>query len=189
LKPIKAKLFSPILFVSSSAASAVSINSTLTFNGSAFPELASFATLYDEARCMNFILHYQPLVSTITAGAAAYTSLALAVEFDPSVSGPSNVMGALESTHNTGPLFLSQGTLSGGGMSPSVQPYRRLRGKFPGPLAPITVSDCPGNAWFALDVTAPVVAVLNGYVDALSAAGVVTVFYFWELECEFRMRT
>jgi hypothetical protein len=188
LQPIKAKLLSSIQFVSSAAASALSINAAVVCNTSTFPELSTFAALYDEVSVKNIKLHYQPFVSTVSAG-VGYTTGALALEFDPSVGGPAAVQAVLESSHSVGPLFLSQGTANGGANYPSCLHYRTLAAKMPGPLAPIVSSDSPGSAWFTLDVTPPTLAVINGYWDALGASGIVTMFYFVELQCEFRMRT
>jgi len=117
--------------------------------------------------------------------------MALALEFDPSVGGPATVAAVLESSHTTGPLFLSQGptTIGGGGMMPSVHPYRVLSAKSPPPLAPVVGSDAVGSAWFTVDVTPPTLAVLNGFANALGTTGVTTLFYYWALDCEFRMRT
>jgi hypothetical protein len=193
LKPIKVKLFSNQTRINSSLASALSINVAITASSAQFSEFSSFQTLYDECRVMNIKVHYSPLIliPATSVGGNGFFS-AYAVEFDPSISGPSSVALVLESQHNTGPLTTyapASTALTTPGQFPSTHKFYQLSAKTPGPLAPIVASDCPGSAWFAVDVTAPVVGVLNGYQSAMGTGGQSTFDYLLELDVEFRMRT
>jgi hypothetical protein len=192
LKPIKVSLWSIQGAASSGAASALSLNSALTFNSSTFPELSSFSQIYDEVRILRARLHYHPFVQTL----ATVTTLsdnctftgAYAIEFDPSISGPSSINQVQESTYSSPVLFVTAYGLNSAG-SPSIVPYRTLDAPLPPPMAAIVASDCVGRAWFTVDVTPPVVCVMNGYHSALTTTGVTGLLYYWELECEFKMRT
>jgi len=193
LKPIKVKLWGAPSNIISSAATALSINTVFTFNTSNFPELSSFAGIYDQARVMGVHWNFMPFFQTTSSSLnQQFFESAYAIEFDPSISGPSSVQMVLESTHHSGPFFVSCTSAGAGGAIgsiPSVQKFKRLSAKTPGPLAPIVASDCVGNAWFTLDVTAPIVCVINGYHLAAGTLGVTAVSYYMELDVEFRMRT
>jgi len=191
-KPIKVKLYGALNNITSAAASAMSINIAVVFNAGTFSELSSFAALYDEAKVTAVVLHFMPFVSanSSTAGTLNSFQSGYAIEFDPSVGGPSSIQSALESQHSVGPYLVgSTSSLTGIGLGTTLQKYKILRAKTPGPLAPIVVSDCPGSAWFCLDVTAPTIAVFNGYHGAMATAGTSTCSYMFQLDCEFRMRT
>jgi hypothetical protein len=189
LKPIKVKHFSNLLSSTSSSASSLSVNSALVFNASNFPELNSFAALYDEVRVNHITLHHMPWILTPASAGASFSTGALSIEFDPSISGPSSVSSTIESSHTTGPFFLSGGAALGNGLQPSYSKYHKLQAKMPAPMAPVVASDCVGSAWFTVDVTPPTVAVLNGFFTALGTTGVIEVEYLWELDCEYKMRT
>jgi len=189
IKPIKVNLVSVEFTNSSTAGSANALNSSLQFNTSNFIELPDFAAVYDEARLLNARLHYYPTITT--AGTAPTAACAFAVEFDPTVGYASAPNAVLEAAYSAGPFRLHAGingaTIQSGDM---LRPYRRIDGRPPCPLAPITSSDVPGNAWFAVDgSTAPTLAVFLGYINSLGTGGVSSCSWFWELEMEFRLRT
>jgi len=174
--------------VTSSAAAALSINQTVVSNTGNFPELTDFFPIYDEMRVLAIHYAWTAYVLTPSSGVNNAT-MALAIEFDPSISGPSTYAQVLESSHHTGPYLLSSGSTGGGSLQPSLKKYELFSAKMPGPLAPIVASDCPGSAWYAVDVTAPVLAVLNGYITALGTAGVTQLRFTPMIDVEFRMRT
>jgi len=187
--PIKVDLISGEQVATSTAGVSLSLESQVTFNSSTFPELSDFAQVYDEARVLGVKLHYYPVVTT--AGSSATASCAFAIGFDPSIGSFSAPQQVMEEAYSAGPFRLhagiNGGTIQSGNM---LQSYHVLRARPPCPLAPITSSDVPGNGWFCLDgSTAPYVAVILGYVNSLGTSGVSTVYFFVELEVEFRLRT
>jgi len=189
LKPIRAKLYSGPQASTSTAGAANSFVSPVSFNSSTFTEIADFATVYDECRILGVKLHYYPVITT--AGATATASAAVAVSYDPSASAPGGVAGVLEETFSAGPFRLHAGingaTIQSGSM---LQPYHKLMSHPPVELAPITSSDCPGKAWFCVDGnTAPIVAVIGAFIDSLGTGGVSVLYYYVELDAEFRLRT
>jgi len=188
-KAIRTCLLSGEQTSTSAAGTANTINSPVSFNSSTFPEVADYAVVYDECRVLGVKLHYYPLVTV--GGASATASCAFAIGFDPTVGSPSAPQQVLEEAFSAGPFRLhagiNGGTIQSGDM---LHSYRILRAHPLVPLAPITSSDVPGSAWFAVDGgTAPTICQVIGYINSLGTAGVSVVNFFVELEVEFRLRT
>jgi hypothetical protein len=188
LQPIKTVLNSVVVTVTSGAASALSVNSAITFNATTFPELADYSLLYDEARVKSIMVKYFPYTSAFSGASPLVSFGALAIEFDPSISGPSSVNSCLESTHSVGPWVVG-GPNGADSLFPSFLQFHKFKATLPKLLMPIVASDCVGQGWFTLDTTAPVVGVVNGYQTALGTSGQVQWVMYYFLECEFRMRT
>jgi hypothetical protein len=184
LKPIKVKLWSSLGIYTSTASSALSINTNYAFNSSNFPELSSFINLYDEVRVLKVKLHYW--METVTIGVGYNVGAgALAIGFDPTAVTPTSVNNTCENSFTTGPLAFSPINANG---SLFLQKFHTLVASAP-KLAPITSSDCPGNAWTTLDGGTPFTShVLLGYANSLSTAGQVAVSCYFELDVEFRLR-
>jgi len=188
-RPIKAKLFSNLVVSSSAANAAMSYANVYTFAASNFPEVTSYSTLYDEARVLNVKLHYTfvPTTQTATYGVAP---AAMAISFDPTVAAPTQTYQCLSEAHTTGLLAVPVSNTQCGATnvySGGRLPY--LSAKLPSPLAPITSSDCPGSAWFALDAgTAPSIFVQRLFCTPLGALGVSACYTVAEIDVEFRLR-
>jgi len=188
MKPIKVKLFSNPLISFSAVNTALSSTNNYTFAAANFPEITNYSALYDEARVLSVKVFYQLYVSTLSASLGGAFG-GLVISYDPTASAPSSMSTTLSTAHNTGPIWVCQSfntpltvTIPHGHMS-------EFHARTPGPLAPITSSDIPGSAWFAVDGgTAPIIFQLGRYITALGASGISTVAEIIELECEFRLR-
>jgi hypothetical protein len=189
MKPIRVKLTSQGQNYTSGAGASNSINTNVAFSTTNFPELADFSVVYDEVRVLNITMHYY--ASITTAGTTLIAPCAFSVAFDPTVGTPSSVTTVVEEQYAHGPMMLMAGINGGSNQSGNfLQKYHKLRAKVPGPLAIITSSDCPGNAWFTVDAgTAPIILVNYSYITALGGSGVSTISVYYELDCEFRLRT
>jgi hypothetical protein len=113
----------------------------------------------------------------------------VAIGFDPTAGTPSSVNNVLEETFMAGPLLLGGG-VNGNSRDPTLSAFRTIRARPPVALAPITGSDCPGNAWFCVDgTTPPTIFVWMGYCSALVGAGTLNYTAYHEMDVEFRLRT
>jgi hypothetical protein len=183
LQPVKAKLWSNVNTNATSANSALAVNNTVTLNASTFPELTNWGLVYDEMRCLNITLHWTAVPTTL--GSVANVAIASAIEFDPNTGAPNSVNGVMESTYNSGIHYLSNSA-----PTLPIYPAKKYSAKTPGPLMPITSSDCPGNGWITLETaTNPAMCVVSAYGPTLGTSGVYQFQYFVELDVEFRMRT
>jgi hypothetical protein len=190
LKPIRVRLISGEVINTSTAGAANTINSNVTFTSSTFSEIADFALLYDECRVLYVKVHYRPFITTTGTGAQS-AACAFAIGFDPSVSSAGSPAGVLQETHSVGPFRLFPG-VNGNNLQSSImlEKYLTISAKTPPPLAPITSSDVPGSAWFAVDgSTAPIIFQWYGLVNAIGTGGITNVAAFYELDVEFRLRT
>jgi len=189
MKPIRVQLTSNGQNYTSGAGASNSINTNISFNTATFPEIADFSVVYDEVRILGITMHYYPSITTV--GTALIAPSAFSLAFDPTVGSPSSVTTIVEEQYAQGPFMLMSGVNGNANQSGNfIQKYHKLRAKVPGPLAPITSSDCPGNAWFTVDAgTAPVICVNYSYITALGGAGVTTISTYYVLDCEFRLRT
>lgn len=187
LKPIKVKLFSTLQSANSAAAGALAFINSATFNSATFPELVDFAAIYDECRMLRFKAHYRVFPTVVSSAANSnFVAGAAAVSFDPTAGAPSSLANIMQESYVDGPCTLSTTTLQ---QYPSNERMRTISGRVPH-LAPITSSDCPGSNWFCLDGgTAPILATFQVYYAALGTSGVISAFYQYELEMEFRLRT
>jgi hypothetical protein len=187
LRPIRVKLFSSQQSVNSSVATALTFLTAVTYNSATFPELIDFNAIYDECRMLAIKVHWRPF-ATVPSSAAITNIIAgaAAIGFDPSAGAPSSLGNIMQESYADGPLTLSCSTVS---TIPSCERMRVVAGRVPS-LAPITSSDCPGSAWFTVDgATPPTLATFSIYFNALGALGVVSAFYQYELDVEFRLRT
>jgi len=188
-RPIRVKLFSNAVFGNSAVNTAFSLVSPVTFQSSNFPEITQYSALYDEARVMNINVNYMYYTTVATASYSIAIG-GLAISFDPSVSAPTTISQVCSEAHSTGPLItLGYPPDSNPSLSFKEGHLAKLHAKTPGPLAPITTSDVPGSAWFALDGgTAATIFALRQYMGPLGALGVTSLVYVVELDCEFRLR-
>jgi hypothetical protein len=189
-KPIKMKLFSNSTVTLSSANTALNSASLVGFNSSTFPELSSIVELYDEARVLRCGIHYIFNDSSNSASASGNFG-GIAISYDPSVAAPTSISQICQEAHSTGPLFVQGSYNSSGQTQYPKGKAPSLFAKSPPPLAPITSSDVPGSAWFALDDiggSSPTIFALLIYCSPLGTSGVSSCNTVVELECEFRMR-
>jgi len=188
-KPIKAKLFTNPTATVSAANTQISQSSSVTFATANFPELANFLLLYDEARVLQVKVHYNMYTSTPAASNGGGIGF-VCISFDPTASALGSSAAASEQSFTSGARWISSLPTSG---NPSVDLRNGIlpcvTAKVPSLLAPITSSDCPGRAWFALDgVTPPTVFQLLLYAQPLGALAVSNIFYYYELDVEFKIR-
>jgi len=191
LRPIRARILSALQSDLSAAATTHTTNLSVAFNSSTFPEIADFMLIYDECRVLKVKVHYRPFVSTASTAGSVVATGAVAIMFDPSVLNPTQISQILEETYSVGPFLVTpfvNGNSSQSSMG--VLPFLTISANTPGPLAPITSSDCPGSAWFTLDgSTAPVIFQWYALITSLGTLGVTSLPAMYELDCEFRMRT
>jgi hypothetical protein len=182
-----ARIFSNPFGVTSSVHSALANSYSIPFNGTNFPEITSFANLYDEARIVKVICHY--LVSCETTGSYFVRQpYALSLGFDPNIGAPGSVNAMLPDKYNTGPKWVN-GVLPTGGTAYDGS-YHQLVATPSHRLAPITGSDCPGSSWFTINsATSPTAAVLQYYISDLGTSGTSNLACFFELRVQFRVRT
>jgi len=92
----------------------------------------------------------------------------------------------LSEAHNSGPRWVN------GNVSPSVlngEHMETLSAKTPGPLAPITSSDVPGSAWWAVDGgTPPTIFAYRIYIPPIGNPGTTANYMLVELDVEFKLR-
>jgi len=180
LKPVRAKMWSS--GIGSNSGSGSALNAATNVSTASFTEIASYAAVYDEMRVLSGVLHWHAF--TNATGSQPNSVAWMAVNFDPITPVPSTYPQGF--TYNTGPYALYS---ENAGTPFGPQKYHKLSFKMPGPLAPITSTDIPGNAWIALDTsTAPVLLDVVQHVDAFGGSGTSGTYFFLELNCEFRMR-
>jgi hypothetical protein len=103
---------------------------------------------------------------------------------DQTAGAPTRVYGPLEESFSQGPILIS-----GNSACPNVPKYHSFPWHF-SDVAPIGTNTNPGSAWVVLDtVNAQHVAQVQFYVEALGTSGASQIFYYLELEVEFKMRT
>jgi hypothetical protein len=195
LKPTRLKLWSAAQGVSSSAATAMPILSSIPFNATTFPELTAWMSVYDECRILRAKLHYKFYATTSPSSAPITYDCGIALIFDPSIGAPTSVGAVCEETFTSGPLFTEVGKYASGAGDISAT-MAMNSAKFasvsatPPKLVPITSSDCPGSSWFVMSgSTAPTAIVLSGYATALGTGGIVTFRAYVELDVEMKLRT
>jgi hypothetical protein len=187
LRPIARKMWSGITITTSAPGTAMSMSTAIVFNNATLPELQPLMVLYDEARVLSVKLHYR-FYQTAAGTGPDLAFGAVAITFDPNVTGPTASYTLLEEEFKEGPLYLSNST-NGNATSPTTGRMSVLSARPPVPLAPITSSDCPGKAWFTLDGTPPTVAMVQAYLTPLAGTGTTSIAYFMELDAEFRLTT
>jgi hypothetical protein len=186
LKPTKAKLWSTTGITQTAANTALNLLETITFAPGTFPEINNWILIYDECRMLSCKVHYEfDIAVEPTAATASAVNAAAAITFDAAVASPSNLYGVMEESFNTGPLYI------GSKVSTSTQRKMGVLSASPGrSLAPVTSSDCPGNAWFIVDsATPPTMFVGQYFASAAGAAGTTRITRLYELDVEFRIRT
>jgi len=186
-KPIKVKLFSAPVVTVSAVNTAIALNTNVVYNTATFPEQASFAAVYDECRVLGVKVHYFFYLGTSSSSNGG-GPCALAINFDPTSPAPTGLVSILSQAHNTGAHFLSSSVIVTS-VATAHGKYPTLSARTPGPLAPITSSDVPGSAWFAVDGgTAPIIFNMNAYTSPIGALGVTNLSVFYELDVEYRLR-
>jgi len=101
------------------------------------------------------------------------------------VGAPGSIAYIASQTYHSEVKFLN-GAVS---TYPSTLNYSRLHVKVPAKLAPISSSDCPGSAWFALDQgTAPNLCNILSYTVAGTGGGVSNFSYLFEFDVELKIR-
>jgi len=182
LKPFKTKIWTNTFANVSSASSALVVNGGILLNGTNFGDLAAIQGLFDEMRVLGVTLHYHNFVST----ASTQPTIACnAITFDPNTAAPGSIAFIASQTFH-GPVMFMNGAVS---TYPSTLNYSKLHVKVPAKLAPISSSDCPGNAWFALDQgTAPNLCNILSYTVAGTGGGVTNFSYLFEFDIELKIR-
>jgi hypothetical protein len=178
---------SQTVHIASAANTALVGNVVWGLNSTNFPDLTNIIGLFDEMRIIKGRIHFMFNTDTVGAGFNQVTPAALGVTFDPISTAPTSVTSVMNQSYHTQPYLLnSTSTL----LSP--QPYRleTLSFTMPSPLAPITSSDIPGSAWFALDGgTAPTLLLIQYWCDRMGAGGTSALTYIVELDIELKIRT
>jgi hypothetical protein len=183
-KPFRTKLWSNVSNNSSGANSALQYSQPTAYNSAAFPDFTNILALFDEMRVIKGVMHFH--FSTSTAGTAYYIASA-AVGFDPTLGTPTTDTQNFIQTYHSPPIFVSGTTVQ---TIPTSLPYMRIPFRMPGPLAPVTSSDIPGSAWFAIDgSTAPDLVQVMAHAGSAGTGGVSTFSYFIELDVELKIRT
>jgi len=195
---VKATICRDLGTASSSANTAFNTVYVLT-PGSA-TEFASFAALFDEARCMGITVHI--FVGCSTGASGAGPANVWAVAFDPANTNQYSAIEVLLAAQQRTPIILAcDGTGSPGPVGTAILPTSRnggvvLKIKVPslnvenlGSSAPI---DLVGNGWWAMTSGTPanaVVGYLKPLIEAIGTSGVTTIRMIAEYHMEFRSRT
>jgi hypothetical protein len=188
-KPIKEILYSPQVLFTSGSNTALNLVSVEAFNSTNFPELASFAALYDECRVLNVVVHYVQYASTSSASQNVIVG-GLAVSYDYYVAGPTTLSQVLQEAHTSGGLPI-QCYLGNDSLNMLVpRTCYKLKAKTPkSALVTNQINDFPGSGWFALDTsTAMNIFALRAYAPAGGAGCTITYLVYYELDVEFRLR-
>jgi len=179
-KSFKTRLIGvPVAYIGA-AASALTINSTVPFNATNFPELTQYAALFDQCRVLRVHHEFTPYCSISSSNySVSYGSMALFPDTD--VPAISTTYGCLEADCNSGLRVIAGSTAS------NIMVDNKIRLTMT--LKPSTVvgTTSPGSSWFDLS-SAPTTYQLQGYLAPLSAVGVLTVLSWNWLEVEFRSR-
>lgn len=188
-KPIRVSLFSNATTAGSAANTALGVAANITFATSNYPEISSYAGVYDECRILGVKLHYNFYTAVLATAAFQDGAGVAALAFDPTISAPATLSSALSEAHSSG-LHWVAATLN----NPPLAVMNKgslpmLYAKMPPPLAPITSSDIPGSAWFCIDgSTPPNLFTVLAYAPPIGTTGVVGFYYVTEIEAEFRLR-
>jgi hypothetical protein len=180
-KPVRTKLIGvPVSYIGA-AASTLTFNSTVVFNSTNFPEIASFSVLYDQVRVLKVHHDFTPYCSiSSTNYSVSYGSMALFPDADlPAIS---TSYGCLEAECNSGLMLLPGSTAANNTQIPKVKLSMALK-----PTATVGAATTPGSSWFDLN-SAPTIYQLQGVFSPLSAVGCVTILSWNWLEVEFRSR-
>jgi len=187
-KPVRIKLFSNSVSTTSTANTALEVASNIALNGTEFPELVDFSAVYDEIRVLRVTMHY--CLDTLTpSSSAAGVFGGVAIGFDPNLSAPTSISNICTPAFSSGPLFIACSYNTTTTSVYDKQKLPKLSAVVPAALAPITTSDCPGNAWVTLDTsTAATACQVQAYVQPLGTSGVSSFTYMLEFDCELKVR-
>jgi hypothetical protein len=181
-------LFSNSVNVASAANTSLEVATNVSLNGTEFPELVDFSAVYDEIRVLKVSLHY--CLDTLTvASSAAGVFGGVAIGFDPNLAAPTSISNICTPAFSSGPLFVQASYNTTSTNVYHNQKLPKLSAVVPSALAPITTSDCPGNAWTTLDTsTAATICQIQAYVQPLGGSGVSSFTYMLEMDCELKVR-
>jgi len=181
----KFSIYAPLVIATSAAATALAVNTQIQFSTATFAEITSLALLYDEVRVKQVKLHHRFYCTTVSATSTPSIGIA-AIEFDAGFPAPVTSFGLLESQWHSEPVLVypALGTNTG-----SQQAHlEKVVARPPAPLEMLTSSTTPGNGWFSIDSSNPIIAVVAAYASPLGAAGIISIAYFVELDIECRVR-